>query len=119
MHHLALATYFTFSAFDVLAGLLSMASPFLKADFVYLSPLFAIFVVQPVSQVITAADPSDFHVPTMPSPERLALAEPSAPERNLEGFTARVGDLPCSFEGICGHGASRQGEHSSSRDRSL
>ena len=102
----------------MLAGLLSVASPFLKADFVYLSPLFAIFVVQPVSQVITAADPSDFQVPTMPSPERLALAEPSAASVISKAWPAEFGNLPCAFEGIGGYGGGRQDNQGSSRDRS-
>ena len=43
----------------------------------YLSPSFEIFVVQPVSHVMTAAEPSSFQVPVIPSAVRLALAEPS------------------------------------------
>ena len=67
--HLAL------SASELLSGGASNAWPLRYAVFVYFPPSFVILVVHPVFQVITAALPSSFQVPVIPSP-LVAFATP-------------------------------------------
>ena len=56
------------SASELLSGGASNAWPLGYAVFLYLPPSFVILVVHPVFQVITAALPSSFQVPVIPSP---------------------------------------------------
>ena len=67
--HLAL------SASELLSGGASNGWPLRYAVFLYLPPSSVIFVVHPVFHVITAALPSSFQVPVIPSP-RVAFATP-------------------------------------------
>jgi hypothetical protein len=63
------------SASELLSGGASNAWPLRYAVFLYLPPSFVIFVVHPVFHVITAALPSSFQVPVIPSP-LVAFATP-------------------------------------------
>src|SRR5215207_6480771 len=71
-----LGCYF-FTASELLVGGPSSGAPFLKAVFMNLSPSLAILLVQPDSQLITAAPPSSFQVPLSAS-GRVDVAAPPA-----------------------------------------
>src|SRR5262249_34850944 len=68
--------YFTFSAGELFAGV--SALPFSNAVLVNLPPSLVIFVVHPVSHVITALFPLSFHVPVIGLGGRFAEALPPA-----------------------------------------
>ena len=87
------------SASELLSGGASNAWPLRYAVFLYLPPSFVILVVHPVFQVITAALPSSFQVPVIPSP-LVAFATPPLDNVISKGRPGRVLDLPHSFNAL-------------------